>query len=522
MTGELVNECIPDWLLHLDEEELPPELRSKVYPTEDKEQLKARAQHFWREFYARNKDRHDAYGEKIATFSFKAEGLPDDCGAAYQAVFHREALGGFENLARTRRFFRQLTMGPEGKVKLNGTHFYLASLLALQPRGSSISEPSDRYKARRPFVRTILTTNFDPLLQVSLQLVNLLYYTSDQPDLLQLDLTSEAIHNEIQIVHVHGSIHRPFLANSRTDLDAMRNRHADGLAGFLGGHGVIVLGSGGWEDCLTEALKRCQHLPHGLYWLGRDEASLPQPVVDLLKQHTGDAFFVRITDASDFVARLYSALAPRLNLPELLVEPLLLLRREMEKIDLSSAAPLPKAAKITPAQVLLTNLDLLQQAHDRFFAPKSDLDVQEQAATATRGLTPDAAAQLLRQADLRYSDKKFPMALGLYDALIENKALHGRNLASALFRRGDCHGEAGETDKAIADYSAVIQMPDAPPETRGPALGMRGLSDNAPDPRRSAKKWIAPLEPLIDMRSAFNLLASPAEPGATASSDAHR
>ncbi|MEK7953049.1 hypothetical protein [Luteolibacter soli] len=493
MTRELVNECIPDWLLHLDADDLPEQFHSELYPTEDKSLLKARAKHFWNDFYFRNKDRKDSLKEPLINFILNQEGLPDDCGSAYRAVFNREALGGFEDIARMRRFFRELTMGTDGKVKLNGTHFYLASLLALQPRGNTNPEPTARYRARRPFARTILTTNFDPLLQVSLQLVSMLYYAIDQPDLLQLDLTGESDHTAIQLVHVHGSIHRPFLANTKAELDSMRERHSASLAGYLGQHGVIVLGSGGWEDCLTDALRRCQHFPHGLYWLGRNESSLPPEIANFLEQHAGDAFFVKIDDASDFMARLYTALAPSLHLPELLVEPLMLLSREMEKIDLSSALPLPRlsdevdppnafsGAEITPAEVLLKNLNLLKEAHERYFARKSDPDLRAQssaaeaAASTEGGVDSEATAQLLRQADLRYWESNYALALGVYDTLIENHALHGADLALGRFRRGVCFWRTGNPEKALADYSAVIESTFSPPDLRAKTHFNRAL-----------------------------------------------
>ncbi len=42
-------------------------------------------------------------------------------------------------------------------------------------------------------------------------------------------------------------------------------------------------------------------------------------------------------------------------------------------------------------------------------------------------------------------------------------------------------------------------------EEKDPTRRIQATLDNAPDPRRSAKKWIPPLEPLIDMKIARNL-----------------
>ena len=46
--------------------------------------------------------------------------------------------------------------------------------------------------------------------------------------------------------------------------------------------------------------------------------------------------------------------------------------------------------------------------------------------------------------------------------------------AMALFNRGVIYGKHGEQEKAIADYTAVVQMPDAPAEQKAQALVSRG------------------------------------------------
>ena len=44
----------------------------------------------------------------------------------------------------------------------------------------------------------------------------------------------------------------------------------------------------------------------------------------------------------------------------------------------------------------------------------------------------------------------------------------------ALFNRGVTYGKHGEQEKEIADYTAVVQMPDAPAEQKAEALVNRG------------------------------------------------
>jgi tetratricopeptide (TPR) repeat protein len=54
-------------------------------------------------------------------------------------------------------------------------------------------------------------------------------------------------------------------------------------------------------------------------------------------------------------------------------------------------------------------------------------------------------------------------------------ALGSEQEAKALFDRGLAYDEAGDTSKALADYTAVIEMKDAPAEQKARALVNRGF-----------------------------------------------
>src|SRR5436305_1352008 len=91
-------------------------------------------------------------------------GLPTDNAAAYRAAFDQRYTGGLGEPGLARRFQRAVMRLEE--PRLNAAHFLLASLLGLQP---GKSRRNDRFKARAAFCRLILTTNFDPFLQIALQ-----------------------------------------------------------------------------------------------------------------------------------------------------------------------------------------------------------------------------------------------------------------------------------------------------------------------------------------------------------------
>ena len=53
-------------------------------------------------------------------------------------------------------------------------------------------------------------------------------------------------------------------------------------------------------------------------------------------------------------------------------------------------------------------------------------------------------------------------AIADYTAVIEMPGAPVDQIAKALVNRGVCHAQKQEVDKAIADYTAVIEMPGAP------------------------------------------------------------
>ena len=87
-------------------------------------------------------------------------------------------------------------------------------------------------------------------------------------------------------------------------------------------------------------------------------------------------------------------------------------------------------------------------------------------------------ANLLSQWSLQSTDQGLASAR-LESAMSRYEALQYKNAspvqkAMALFNRGVIYGKHGEQEKAIADYTAVVQMPDAPAEQKAQALVSRG------------------------------------------------
>ncbi len=511
---EMIQRYLPEWLLRPHERRggIPAALRweegeapepgatSLAPPVETK--IKGRARFFWESFCAKNPG---------LGLTLDKDGLPDDPGAAYRHLFSGRCGGGMTDLHSERRFFAQFNPRRDGKTRLNATHFYLASILGLQPPRKDAGHHPDTHVpyfiGYRPFLQTILTTNFDPLLQVSLQAVNLLYYMTDRNDGRFDPEPADPDSGTLHLLYVHGSVHHGDRAHTDGSIEKI-SRHRSELVPFLQKHGVIVVGYSGWDDCLLQALEECPTFDHNLYWCARSEDRLPDRVRRLLAKHSDPAraFFVKISDGGQLFAALHAQLCPGLIQPELLQQPIPLLRRMIEGIDLTGIAPYEaksggKADKVTsaageaapstidvrtPAEQQQQTLKYLDLAHAHYFQQKTRSELVEAekasvsgAASASAGVASkekDALVEpLLRQADLRYLAGEFDFAFTLYDHLLQNGLVDGANAALALSRRGVGHGKAGRDKEAIADCTRVIEMKDAPNKEVARALINRGV-----------------------------------------------
>jgi len=257
-------------------------------------------------------------------------GLPQDYAAAYKLAFdlHR---GAVADPATARRLQRDLMRLDE--PRLNAAHFLLASLLGVQPRKG---HASTTFKAKAAFCRLILTTNFDPYLQIALQSVNRLYFMSDTPELGVSDEILDDETDAVHLVYMHGSIHRRSQFADMGAIEELKKRNARTLEPVLKRRGVIVLGYSGWDDAIVEALAACKQFDHRLYWCGRESDPLTNGafrprVAEILRNRT--ASYVQIEGAGRFLARLSDELVD--GFPRLLGNPIGQIREMLETIDLT-------------------------------------------------------------------------------------------------------------------------------------------------------------------------------------------
>jgi tetratricopeptide (TPR) repeat protein len=282
----------------------------------------------------------------------------------------------------------------------------------------------------------------------------------------------------VHLFYAHGSVHRPFLANSDHEIKLLKDRNARDLAAYLGTHGVIVLGYSGWDDCLLHGLSQSSSFANNLYWLARGEDSLSESVQKFLLR-SANAYWVNIEDGGKFVASLHARLCPGAPNTELLHNPVRPLLEQLKAVTLSD---IPAGTSIVSASGLESGdrrSDLIPDVPDN--AEESRLKivtilkgVEEQFISDVPRLG-RSVDELLQQADLKFSNEDWDAAWAAYNRIIEDfSELPEEQKARAYLRRAECYRAKGDINNAIKDYTNVIELPNAPPDQIARALVKRG------------------------------------------------
>ena len=113
----------------------------------------------------------------------------------------------------------------------------LGRLVALQPE---------------KFGQTILTTNFDPLLEVAIRGAGALTYRT----VLHREGNLNQTHSEgCHVVHLHGYWHGTDTLHTNRQLNQSRPRLKSSIKSLVESKILVVVGYGGWDDTFTEALQ---------------------------------------------------------------------------------------------------------------------------------------------------------------------------------------------------------------------------------------------------------------------------
>jgi tetratricopeptide (TPR) repeat protein len=424
--------------------------------------------------------------KKIPDFKAGADGCPlddaDNIALCYKAIMCASA--GLSSQESRCNYLRDAVKRTENEI--NYAHLFLAGLLQAQRTEAWKKE----LKHRRPFCRTVLTTNFDTLLQRSLQLNNQLFFISDQPE-SHFDAPDDG-HDAIHIVQTHGSIFRPFVANDDEQIRRMREENAPAFTQYLESHGVIVIGYGGWDDTIMKALEDCKRFKGGLYWCDiHPEGAwdkLRSNVRALLEKHSGDAFYVplRGKDGADYAMRdLHKSLGLK-NYPKVLIDPLPNLIESIRGLHLPESLDEEKPRKKSDAEKCdiqsIGDLDNAKAVKDAVIKLLSEFQGEfTQPKMATGKMVLAYASAISSESEK--SVTLWTDVAGMADASAELKT-------QALINRGLSKEENGDSESAMEDYTRVIEMSDAPTEKKAHALVNRGyIKMRIGDPKGAMEDW---------------------------------
>ena len=146
--------------------------------------------------------------------------------------------------------------------------------------------------------------------------------------------------------------------------------------------------------------------------------------------------------------------------------------REYLKLAIESGDGL----KGTLAMMLRSEMDAKISDGDLEKADKLKKELEFADPSSARSAVINQATARLRRGVKYYQQGDFERALTDFSAVVEMPDAPVEMRAKALVLRGVTYGQQGEFELAISDYSAVIAMTDAPVELRAGAFGSRGVT----------------------------------------------
>lgn len=145
------------------------------------------------------------------------------------------------------------------------------------------------------YVRVILTTNFDRLLEVALQDVGIQPVVLSTPD--HIDGALPLIHTPCTIIKVHGDYLDTRIRNTPEELASYPDEFNRLLDRVFDEFGLVVAGwSADWDEALRAAITRAPYRRFSMYWASKGEPS--SKASDLIARR--GATVIKISDADSF------------------------------------------------------------------------------------------------------------------------------------------------------------------------------------------------------------------------------
>ncbi|MCG3124289.1 MAG: hypothetical protein GIKADHBN_02746 [Phycisphaerales bacterium] len=406
--------------------------------------------------------------------------LPGAVTGAYKLLMTR----ALKDL-KTRRQYLRDAIGRIGR-RINPPHLHLAGILG--------SQDSEAWQWKSPFCRTVLTTNFDPLLQRSLQLVHKLYFMSDRPEMIDApeDDDTEAIH----LMYTHGSVHRYRLLNTEKEIADARERNARELKRYLERHSVIIIGYNGWDDATMDALATAADFDGQVFWCDiLDPASaatgLSPQAVEFLTARRGTASYVKAS-AAELLEELHRAVVGS-PAPEFVIRPLSPLLRQLRSVELTereAAASVSGRQEINSfAELVRLAIKRLEEADRLFTAPSDGGQARVPPAAGEAPPAADVAVpadaspgELASRAVLAAWSGDSKTAMALLSRIIDDPRATAEERADALVKRGKALEDAGSHAEAVADLEVALTL--VPADSALAAKALDALTSSLPETGR--------------------------------------
>jgi hypothetical protein len=145
------------------------------------------------------------------------------------------------------------------------------------------------------FVRVIITTNFDRLLENAIRDAGVEPTVIKSEDELQGAVP--LAHSRCYVVKLHGDYLDTRIRNTEAELAAYSPQFNQLLDRIFDEYGLIVSGwSGEWDSALRAAIARAPNRRYPFFWTARGE---PKPIAQDLVRHRGGQF-IKVVDADAF------------------------------------------------------------------------------------------------------------------------------------------------------------------------------------------------------------------------------
>ncbi|WP_161625055.1 SIR2 family protein [Paramagnetospirillum caucaseum] len=149
------------------------------------------------------------------------------------------------------------------------------------------------------FIKVIITTNFDRLMETALSDIGVVPTVLSTPD--QVHGTLPLIHTKCCVFKVHGDYLDTRIKNTPSELETYPHEFDAVLDRIFDDFGLIVCGwSADWDEALRKTLIRCPSRRFAMYWAARGEPSeSARKLIDHRSAHV-----IPIRDADTFLTTL--------------------------------------------------------------------------------------------------------------------------------------------------------------------------------------------------------------------------